>query len=120
MIDVTSLAHRTHPGYQTVPLHLSPEDREHLESLLRASTTEKRLWQRGQALLWMADAVPGADIARLLGIEESTVCRWRKRFAGENPLSRLADAQRSGRPPSLSRPRTARESKRKLVASPAT
>ena len=109
MIDVTSLANRTHPGYRTVPLHLLPEDREHLESLLRASTTPKRIWQRGQALLWMADAVPGADIARLLGVEPSTVCHWRKRFSVDDPLSQLADAPRSGRPPSLSRPPTARE-----------
>ena len=107
MIDVTSLAHRTHPGYRTVPLQLSPEDRERLETILRASTTSKRVWQRGQALLWMADAVPGADLARLLGVEESTVCHWRKRFSVQDPLSRLADAPRSGRPPSLSRRPTA-------------
>jgi len=109
MIDVTPLANRTHPGYRTVPLHLSPEDRERLESILRASTTGRRVWQRGQALLWMADAVPGADIARLLGVEESTVCHWRKRFSVDDPLSQLADAPRSGRPPSLSQPRTAHE-----------
>lgn len=108
MLDASQLANRPHPGYRTVALHLSSEDRARLESILRATTVEKRLWQRGQALLWMADGVPGADIARLLGVEESTVCRWRKRFAGEKPLDRLADAPRSGRPLSLSRRRTVR------------
>ena len=109
MIDVMELANRSHPGSHAASLWLSEEDRACLEAMLRAATIEKRLWQRGQALLWMADNVPGADIARLLGVEESTVCRWRKRFSGENPLERLADAPRSGRPPSLSRRPTAHE-----------
>ncbi len=50
----------------------------------------------------MADAVPGTDIARVLGVHPHTVEKWRRRFECENPSERLADAPRSGRPPSLS------------------
>ena len=50
----------------------------------------------------MADGVPGMDIARVLGVRERTVERWRRRFDCENPSEKLADAPRSGRPPSLS------------------
>ena len=103
MIDSTPWANRKHIGMPTVPLPLSAEDRTRLEDLLGKLTVEKRIFLCGQALLYMADAVPACEIARLLGVHERTVFEWKQRFACENPLERLKDAPRPGRPPSLSR-----------------
>ena len=71
---------------------------------------------RAQAMLLMADAVPCSDIAAVLGMHLRSVEKWRARFDVENPLTKLADAPRSGRPPSLSPKRMRRESNRTPVS----
>lgn len=76
---------------------------------MRPAKAEQRVVRRAQALLMMADGVPGTDIARLLGVDVATVQKWRRRFECENPGDKLADAPRSGRPPSLSRTPSQRE-----------
>jgi transposase len=86
-----------------------------LEARLRLPTVEKRIFLRGQALLMLADGVTASDVSRLLGVHLRTVKKWRKRFHRDNPLERLEDAQRPGRPPSLSRTPTARRSSPKLA-----
>src|SRR4051812_28120605 len=106
MIDPTPWANRPHPGRRTVPLVLSPERRMDIEAAMRPETAERRIVARAQALLFMADCVPACDIAMVLGVDERTVFRWRKRFVCEHPERKLADAPRSGRPPSLSQPPT--------------
>ena len=94
-----------------MPIELRPDDRAALEAALRPATVEKRILLRGQALLLMADGVPLIDIAKLLGVYDRTVRRWRNRFlAGAKPMEMLAAAPRSGRPPSLSRQRMPRAS----------
>jgi hypothetical protein len=110
MINASAWANRQHLGRPTVALALSAEDRTQLEDLLGKPTVEKRIFLRGQALLFMADAVPACDIARLLGVHERTVFEWKQRFTCDKPLERLKDAPRPGRPPSLSRTRTAQRS----------
>jgi len=91
-----------------VPLDLSAEDRAALEAALRPGTAEKRIVLRAQAALLMADGVPVVDIAKVLGVHKDTVHGWREeRFSGPEPLKKLADAPRSGRPHSLSRKRSA-------------
>ena len=90
-----------------MPLELSVEDRARLEAMLGPGKVEKRIFQRGQALLLLADGVPGCDIGMLLGVHERTVFKWKKRFDTNKPLDRLTDAPRTGRPPSLSPRRTA-------------
>lgn len=107
MIDATPWANRRHNGRPTVPLEVSVEDRARLEAMLGPGKVEKRIFLRGQALLLLADGVPGCDIAMLLGVHERTVFKWKKRFDTDNPLNRLTDAPRTGRPPSLSPRRTA-------------
>jgi hypothetical protein len=107
MIDSTPWANRRHNGRPTVPLELSAEDRARLEALLGPGKVEKRLFLRGQALLLMADGVPACDVAMVLGVNERTVFKWKKRFDTDKPLERLSDAPRPGRPPSLSRRKTA-------------
>lgn len=102
MIDYARLVSRPHAGRPTVPLALAPEERERAKAVLRVSKTEQRVALRAQALLMMADGVAAADVATVLGVNERTVFRWRRRFACALPSERLADAPRSGRPPSLS------------------
>jgi Winged helix-turn helix len=102
MIDPTPWANRPHPGRRTVPLELSRKQRTDIEMTMRPEKAERRIVVRAQALLFMADGVPASDIAMVLGVHERTVFRWRKRFACDHPEEKLADAPRSGRPPSLS------------------
>lgn len=107
MIDPTPWANRPHAGRPTVPLKLSPAQRADIEMAIRPEKAERRIVVRGQAVLLMADGVPACDIAMVLGVAERSVFRWRKRFACDHPEEKLADAPRSGRPPSLSRRPTA-------------
>lgn len=109
MIDYGALAGRAHGGRPTVPIVLSAEERTRIEAAMRPAKAEQRIVRRAQALLMMADGVPATDIAQLMGAHVRTVHRWRRRFDCDNPVDRLADAPRSGRPPSLSRTPTRRE-----------
>jgi DNA-directed RNA polymerase specialized sigma24 family protein len=108
MIEYSPLMDRPHPGRPTVPLKLSPDERERVEAAVRTPKTEQRVAHRAQALLMLADAVTASDIAKLLGVHERTVQRWRARFECAKPSEKLADAPRSGRPRALSRKPTAR------------
>jgi hypothetical protein len=110
MIDSTPWANRPHAGRRTVPLKLSPDQRSDIEMAMRPEKAERRIVLRAQALLFMADGVPACDIAMVLGVAERSVFRWRRRFECDHPELKLADAPRSGRPPSLSRRPTARRS----------
>jgi transposase len=87
---------------------------------LRPDKVEKRVWRRGEALLFMADGVPATDIAKVLGVDIRTVQRWKNRFDCDEPAKKLADAPRSGRPPSLSRRKTAPRSLAKPADCPKT
>ncbi len=107
MIDSSPWANRPHAGRRTVPLKLSPEQRIDIDAAMRPEKAERRIVTRAQAVLFMADGVPACDIAMVLGVHERTVFKWRKRFECEAPALKLADAPRSGRPPSLSRTPTA-------------
>jgi hypothetical protein len=90
-----------------VPVALTPEQREHVEALLRRAKVEKRIYLRGRALLLMADGVPANRVAWTLRIHERTAEKWRHRFRKGDPVAMLADAPRAGRPRALSRTPTA-------------
>jgi transposase len=90
-----------------VPLELSAEQRMDLEAALRPEKAEQRIVRRVHAVLFMAAGIPASDIAKVLGVHPRTVERWRERFSCADPVAKLADAPRSGRPPSLSREPTA-------------
>ena len=107
MIDSSPWAGRRHHGPPTVPLQLSAADRQELERKLGPGKVEKRIFLRGQALLLLADGVAPSDIAKLLGVSEGNVRKWKRRFRTDKPLERLVDAPRTGRPPSLSQRQTA-------------
>jgi transposase len=85
-----------------VPLALTEAQRTDIEMAIRPDKVGRRIFQRGQAVLLMADGVGAEDIATILGIDPRTARKWRVRFSQGDPLRKLADAPRSGRPPSLS------------------
>ena len=109
MTDRASRAGRQRGGRPTVAVSLTREERVEVEALLRRATLEKRVYLRARALLMMADAVPGNQIAWTLGVHERTAEKWRSRFREGAPIAMLADARRTGRPRALSRTPTARE-----------
>lgn len=114
MIDPEPWVARPHPGPRAKVLPLTRQQREAVEAAIRPATAEKRVVRRGEALLLMASGVSIRDTARALGVHERTVFEWRQRFAAtDDPVSKLADAPRSGRPPSLSPTPTRQESKPK-------
>jgi len=118
MIDPTPWATRPHRGRKIVPLPLRAAHREHLEMLLRTDTTELRIARRAQGILLLAGGVCVSDVAMLVGVHDSTINDWKIRFAGDNPLARLTDAPRTGRPISLFRLPTRPASSRKRAGRP--
>ena len=86
-----------------MPLPLTRKQLAAVEAAIRPGKAEKRVVVRGQALLLMAAGVSQHDVARALGVHPRTAEKWRQRFLdADDPVSKLADAPRSGRPPSLS------------------
>jgi len=107
MSQAASRAPRTAGGRPTVPVVLTPEQRERVEAILRRAKVEKRVYLRGRALLMMADGVAANRIAWTLKVHERTTEKWRRRFRSGDPIAMLADAPRAGRPRALSRTPTA-------------
>jgi transposase len=84
-----------------IPLRLSDRDREGLQDLLASGAFAKECC-RIQALLWLAAGQPAERVAEVLGVSRRTVYYWAERFQRRSDLdlrARLADAARSGRPP---------------------
>lgn len=81
------------------PLVLRPEDRETLESWLRAGTCEQRFAFRARVVLLLAEE--GASLvatASRMGVSIGMVRKWRERFSVSG-IDGLCDAPRSGKPP---------------------
>jgi transposase len=89
------------------PLALGQADREELQRLQRAPSTPAGLSRRARAVLLMADAVTGTEIARLTGYTPVQVSRIRRRF-GEEGIEGLRDKPRSGRPAKITEAKGAR------------
>jgi transposase len=80
---------------------LDQRERNGLQELLTQGPFAKE-YCRAQALLWLAAGEQPDRIARLLGVSRRTVYYWAGRFQARQGLDlpdRLADAPRSGRPP---------------------
>jgi hypothetical protein len=82
---------------------LPAEVLETIEAIVWLSSTEQRVAKTGQAVLLMAAAVGTSDIPMLVGVNERTVRKGKKRFDCDSPMDKLADGPRSGRPPSVCR-----------------
>ena len=80
------------------PIVLRKADRAELERLQRSVSEPAGLSRRARVVLLMADAVSGAEVARMTGYTVVQVSRLRRRFAEEG-LAGLHDKPRSGRPP---------------------
>jgi transposase len=94
MIAAT-LAAMAHPPAPR--LAVNSAEREALERLVRARTTEQRLAERAEIILRAADGAANKRIAAGVGVTLTTVLHWRQRFATDR-LAGLSDAPRPGRP----------------------
>jgi transposase len=82
---------------------LNQPERQGLQELLGSGPFAKQQC-RIQALLWLASGEAPAHVADLLGVSRRTLYSWAERFQQRQDLDlpdRLADAPRSGRPPTL-------------------
>jgi len=102
-------ASRLRRGPKPVSVELAADELAALERISRAATAPQRDVLRANIVLLSADGHANRDIAEMLGVEENTVGKWRRRFS-EKRVAGLQDAPRSGRPPKF----TARQKVRVL------
>ncbi len=76
---------------------LSSEERAELERRVACYTLPFKVVQRAKMILYAADGLSNAEIARRLETAAEVVGRWRKRFFEER-LAGLDDRERTGRP----------------------
>ncbi len=85
------------------PVTVLPDQREALEQLIRTHSTPQQLALRARMIVHAADGIGVRKSARELGVWPKTVRYWRKHWRqAEDKCSvceRLADAPRSGAPP---------------------
>src|SRR5262252_1267467 len=60
--------------------------------------TDARLFQRVQAVLWVAQGASVSEVTELTGISGQTIYNWLQRYLACHQVAALADAPRSGRP----------------------
>lgn len=84
-------------------LELSPGEREGLAEALRTAR-DRRHWVRLRAVWLAAEGRPVPEIAADLGAGASSVFAWLAQWRATPDPAALADAPRSGRPPSLDDP----------------
>ena len=80
---------------KATPIQLSDEERQVLESWLRAGSTQQRFAQRARFILGAAEGDTTTTIAASNGVRPATVSKWRTRFA-QHGLKGLQDAPRPG------------------------
>lgn len=76
-------------------------DRLHLEALVRAGNTPKKLVDRAHIILLFGDGKTAEQICEATGMSRAAVYRWSRRYE-QGGLSGLGDLPRSGRPRALS------------------
>ena len=84
-------------GRPVAPITLRESEERQLRSLARSRTLPHSLVRRAQMVLACAAGVPGSTVARRLGVTNTTVGKWRKRYR-EQGISGLHDELRPGRP----------------------
>jgi len=75
-------------------------DRVELARRVRAKGSPAREVERARIVLMAAEGLPGKAIAERVGCAEPTVVLWRRRYDADG-LAGLADAPRSGKPPTI-------------------
>jgi len=84
-------------GRQLAPLILSEDERSELKSLAARRKTAQALAMRARIVLGCAEGKQNLDVAAELGLDKTTVGKWRRRFV-ESRLDGLRDEPRSGTP----------------------
>jgi transposase len=83
------------PGRPTVQIELSSEERGTLQRWARRHTSAQALALRSRIVLACAEGGTNTAIAAELGVDKTTVGKWRRRFAADR-LEGLGDAPRPG------------------------
>ncbi len=68
------------PASTAIPLVVSDQDRGQLERMARSASLPHRAVRQAKALLWAAEGVPNAEVARRWGVDPDAVRAWRRRF----------------------------------------
>jgi transposase len=89
------------PGRRLVPIELSSEEREGLERWVRRRKTAQQLATRARIILLSAEGHSNRLVAKRIGVHETTVCKWRRRFQDKR-LDGLLDEPRPGTPRKVS------------------
>ena len=83
-------------GRPPIPIQLSEEEREELQSMTRSLKLPHGLVRRAQIVLACAEGESHLLIAKGLGVSNITVGKWRRRFH-HHGIAGLYDQQRPGR-----------------------
>ncbi|HEX6738043.1 MAG TPA: IS630 family transposase, partial [Vicinamibacteria bacterium] len=84
-------------GRPKAPLVLSAEEQESLQDWARRRKTSQALALRARIVLACAEDRLNGEVARMLGVTQQTVCKWRGRFVAKR-LEGLLDEPRPGAP----------------------
>jgi transposase len=68
------------PSNMVAPLVVSDQDREQLERIARSTSLPHRAVRQAKALIWAAEGLPNAEVARRSGVDPDAVRAWRSRF----------------------------------------
>ena len=63
------------------PVRLTPEERDHLEHMVRAGRSSARVTTRARILLKTGEGWSASKVAQALDVAESSVFRIKRRFA---------------------------------------
>ncbi len=104
-------------GRPKKPIVLTEDEREQLEAIKRSRSIPSGIARRAKIILYSADGLPNAEIAKRLDATHFTVGTWRKRFL-DHRIQGLHDELRPGRPRSISDEEVAALINRALQAKP--
>jgi len=88
-------------GRPKAELVVSEDERAELERILRRRKSSQGLALRARIVLACAEGATNGQVAEDLGVTQTTVGKWRRRFV-ENGLEGLLDAPRPGAPRKIS------------------
>jgi putative transposase len=84
-------------GRPSTPITLTEQERSILKGWVRSHSTRQGLARRARAILLAEQGETNLEIARIVGVTNSTVGNWRRRFLKDR-IEGLNDEYRPGRP----------------------
>lgn len=88
-------------GRPKVPIKVSKEEQEQLNSIAKSRSLPHGLVNRARIVLMAAEGIPNGTISQKVGLSPQRVGKWRQRYVQQG-LSGLHDELRPGRPRSIS------------------